>query len=507
MSFFPKIIALDLDGTLLDSEKRISPANYAALAAAAACGALVVPATGRFFRMMPAAVRDLPFVRYAITCNGAEVFDRVRDEAVVREDIPLETALGVMRILDRHDLIYDCYMDGWGWMTKSMQERASDYVADRHYIQVIRDYRTPVPELKAHIASVGHGVQKIMAFARDPGVFDRVRGDLEKEFGDLALSSATWNNFEVNAPAATKGAALLSLAKHLGVDPADTLAFGDASNDLPMIRAAGIGVAMANASADICAAADRVAPTNDESGVAAVVNELLGIRHMKLVSYNIRHGQGVDGALDIPRIARIIAREQPDFAGIQEVDVRTSRVRGLDEAAELGRLTGMHPVFGRAIDYANGEYGVLLLAREAPLSVLRLPLPGAEPRLLLLAEFSDCWFGTTHLAVDSERARMDSIAGIRDAVQGRKKPVFLTGDWNAGPDSTTLRGLGEFLTLLSDTSARTYHGKGDSSLCIDYIAVDAAHAADVLVEEFHVVEERVASDHAPIVASVALLPR
>ena len=68
-----KIIALDLDGTLLDSQKRLSSVNRAALARAAEKGALVVPTTGRFFGMMPACIRELPFVRYAITINGAQV--------------------------------------------------------------------------------------------------------------------------------------------------------------------------------------------------------------------------------------------------------------------------------------------------------------------------------------------------------------------------------------------------------------------------------------------------
>ena len=117
-----RIIALDLDGTLLDSQKRLSSANRAALERAAGKGILIVPTTGRFFGMMPPAVRDLPFVRYAITINGAQVYDRETDTALVRDEIPLETALGVMELLDGHDVIYDCYRNNWGWMTAAMQD-------------------------------------------------------------------------------------------------------------------------------------------------------------------------------------------------------------------------------------------------------------------------------------------------------------------------------------------------------------------------------------------------
>ena len=95
-----RLIALDLDGTLLDSQKRLSAVNRDALARAAAKGVLVVPTTGRFFGMMPPAVRDLPFVRYAITINGAQVYDRATGTAIVREEMPLTAALAIMELLD-----------------------------------------------------------------------------------------------------------------------------------------------------------------------------------------------------------------------------------------------------------------------------------------------------------------------------------------------------------------------------------------------------------------------
>ena len=108
------IVALDLDGTLLDSQKRLSAANRAALERAAAEGVQIVPTTGRFFGMMPAVVRDLPFVRYAITVNGAEVYDRVEDKVIAREEIPRLKAVEIMELLDGYDVIYDCYRNGWG---------------------------------------------------------------------------------------------------------------------------------------------------------------------------------------------------------------------------------------------------------------------------------------------------------------------------------------------------------------------------------------------------------
>lgn len=271
-----RIIALDLDGTLLDSQKRLSSANRAALARAAARGALVVPTTGRFFGMMPQAVRELPFVRYAITVNGAQVYDRETDTAIVREEIPLETALGVMRLLDGFDVIYDCYRANWGWMSELFKAKAAAYATDEHYLRMVNDFRRPVPELKAHLAATAAegDVQKIMLFARLDGPRDvtaRITEAVNARFPEIKVTSTTWNNLELNIASANKGVALGRFAAHLGLTLANCMALGDGRNDLTMIEAAGVGVAMANAHPDVLAAADYVSLSNDADGVAAAL--------------------------------------------------------------------------------------------------------------------------------------------------------------------------------------------------------------------------------------------
>lgn len=275
------IVALDLDGTLLDSQKRLSDVNKAALEMAADAGVLIVPTTGRFFGMMPQAVRDLPFVRYAITVNGAQVYDRETDTAMVREEIPLPMAVDLMRLLDRYDVIYDCYRSNWGWMTETLQAKAADYATDAHYLKMIREFRKPVQELKAHLLGTKPegDVQKVMMFSRNApegkSVVDAISDEVAKDFPDLKITSSTWNNLEFNISSANKGNSLRRFAECLGMTLENCVAFGDGLNDLSMIEAAGIGVAMANAHPDVLAAADMVAASNDEDGVAKTLTQLL----------------------------------------------------------------------------------------------------------------------------------------------------------------------------------------------------------------------------------------
>ena len=277
MADFPRIIALDLDGTLLDSEKRLSKANRDALERAAARGAFVVPTTGRFFKMMPEVVRDLPFVRYAITCNGAEVYDRESDSAICRAEIPLATAIGTMELLDGYDVIYDCYRNGWGLMTEALQAKAEAYAPDKHYLRMVREFRRPVPDLKEHLrATAAEGdVQKIMLFAHNgaasQATLDAIVREMRTRFPDIRITCSTHNNLEFNDASAHKGNALGQLAAHLGLTLADCIAFGDGRNDLTMVEAAGVGVAMANGLDEVKRAADVVAPSNDEDGVASTL--------------------------------------------------------------------------------------------------------------------------------------------------------------------------------------------------------------------------------------------
>ena len=279
-----KIIALDLDGTLLDSEKRLSEGNRMALERAAAKGVLIVPTTGRFFGMMPPAVRDLPFVRYAITINGAQVYDRETDTALVRDEIPLVMALGVMETLDRYDVIYDCYRQNWGWMTAALQDKAADYATNEHYLKMVREFRKPVPELKAHLRETAAegDVQKIMLFARNEvsgskfqvsGVLDEIKREIGAKFPDIKVTASTWNNIELNIKSAHKGNALKRFAERLGFSLANCMAFGDGMNDFTMVEQAGLGVAMANAEPEVKRVAKYVTLSNDEDGVAKGIDK------------------------------------------------------------------------------------------------------------------------------------------------------------------------------------------------------------------------------------------
>jgi len=263
-----RMIALDLDGTLLNSNKELSSGNLAALERAAAAGIEIVPTTGRFYGGMPEVIRKLPFIRYAITINGAAVADLRTGEEIYRAEIPWQQAVELMTMLDQLPVIYDCYMDNDAFMTAALKEHIDEMVSSTHYRKMVRELRKPVPELKAFLAERRHGVQKVQFFTNQPELRLQLMEELPRRFDDLCVSSSVSDNVEINQTHANKGEALLALAAHLGLKRENTMAFGDGLNDLSMIREAGLGVVMANGEDCVKEIADFITRSCDEDGVA-----------------------------------------------------------------------------------------------------------------------------------------------------------------------------------------------------------------------------------------------
>lgn len=228
-----------------------------------------------------------------------------------------------------------------------------------------------------------------------------------------------------------------------------------------------------------------------------------------IATYNIHNAiGGTDRKTDYDRIVSTITGMHPDFVAIQEADSATTRSRGKDVMRELAQRTGMNSLFAPAIEYGGGRYGIGILSRETPLSVTRIPLPGREEaRMLLIAEYSRCYFACTHLSLtEADRETSARILARAAALRTRKdKPFIIAGDWNMTPDSHTLDIITRDFTLLNETTANTFPADRPDS-CIDYIAVadDCADCVSVLHTE--VINEPAASDHRPVCATIILTP-
>ena len=221
-------------------------------------------------------------------------------------------------------------------------------------------------------------------------------------------------------------------------------------------------------------------------------------QHLQIMSYNVRHCAGMDLVVDYDRTASVIAQQQPDVIVLQELDSMTGRSGHQDQLGELASRTGYHPVFGAAIEFDGGQYGVGFLTREIPLSTKRIPLPGEEPRVLLVVELKDYVIACTHLDLD-EAQRLASVPLIVEEAEQWQKPFLLAGDWNDEPGSELLEAMTQHFTVLSGNDA-TYPAD-EPTACIDYVAAFNGRAEAI---GSHVIDEPEASDHRPLVVWVRL---
>lgn len=220
-----------------------------------------------------------------------------------------------------------------------------------------------------------------------------------------------------------------------------------------------------------------------------------------LMSYNVHNCIGMDGKFDVARIAGVLSDSDADVVCLQELDSVTQRSNGRDLLQELGSLTGMHATYAAAISYLGGSYGIGVLSRQEPLSVVRVPLPGREERrVLLVVEFADCVVANAHLSLVAAD-QLSSIRILRRALRVYDKPVYLMGDFNALPDSRCVKRMSKRFCALSSMSHYTFPASVPNR-CIDYVWGVKASGRTYEVVESRTVNEAVASDHRPIVVRV-----
>lgn len=225
--------------------------------------------------------------------------------------------------------------------------------------------------------------------------------------------------------------------------------------------------------------------------------------YVKVMSYNIRNGIGIDNANNIQRTANVINSIRPNIVAVQEVDSMTKRSGNRYVLGELAERTNMYPYFAPAIDYDGGKYGIGLLSQEKPLSVRRVALPGREEaRTLFVADLPLYTFIGTHLSL-TEEDRMASLSIIKAITDTCSKPVFVAGDLNDTPKSKFINALSKDYVALTPADKFTFPADKPTET-IDYIFAPKNKAALMTTEWAKVVDDTVASDHRPVAVRLRL---
>lgn len=265
-----KLIALDMDGTLLNSRKEISSKNFQMLNRAIEKNINIVPATGRPLCGLPKELINIKGIKYAICSNGASIINIKTNEVIYYCILSMEKVISVIKRLSVIDPILDIFADGKIITEKRNFKRMDGFLIPDNMKKYIYDTRTETDDIIEYVNKEAKYIEKINLFFKDINQRKLVGEELSNIEG-ITITSSLNNNMEVNNEKANKGEALLWLSKYLKLSKEQVMACGDSENDLPMLKAAGLGVAMANASEEIKNVADYISSSNDEDGIAAAI--------------------------------------------------------------------------------------------------------------------------------------------------------------------------------------------------------------------------------------------
>lgn len=271
-----RLIAIDLDGTLLRSDKNLSERSRRVLEECIRRGIYIVPCTGRTFEGIPEPVRRIEGIRYAILTNGACIQDAETGEILERRGLCWEKAMHVINRIEDFPLMYDCYIEGRGKADRRFLDTLEYYEIRPEICRLIRETRDPLPSLREYLEEKQPLLDKMNIYFKgyDRDTKQRVRQELAQIEGIIVTSSMP-NNLEINGEGAAKGEAVRRLARRLKIPVSQTMAFGDGENDRSMVELAGVGVAMENGNPLIKKCASYIAPPNDADGVAEIIEKLV----------------------------------------------------------------------------------------------------------------------------------------------------------------------------------------------------------------------------------------
>ncbi len=232
---------------------------------------------------------------------------------------------------------------------------------------------------------------------------------------------------------------------------------------------------------------------------------------LRILAYNIHHGEGMDEVVDLERIAALVRAVDPDLVALQEVDSVTSRTNAVDQAAELGRLTGLEPTFGSFMPYQGGAYGMALLSRWpiSESSNLRLP-DGEEPRTALSAVVTSPESGQSLRFVGihfyrTDEERLAQAKRLEELLGEEEVPTVLAGDFNSTPGSDVMIHLAQAWFIVDKGEDRFTFSSYAPEREIDFVLFQPSDRF-VVVGQW-LITEPVASDHRPVVVDLVLRDR
>ena len=269
-----KMVGLDLDGTLLTSQKKISAYTREVLEQAVAQGCIVLISTGRPLSAVSKEVLEIKGMRYAVTVNGAKILNLETGEVLSATPLPFELAVEVLDICCDYDSIPELITEDKIYTKASCLTHLEDYYSNPSMIEYVLNTRTPIEDVKKMLRETQKPIDTMRAVFCYPEERLAARKRLETMPG-IVVTNSSDVDLEINVEGVDKGRGLLWLGQQLGIQRDEIMACGDSCNDYEMLKAVGFAVAMENGEDEVKAIADYITDTNDRDGVAKAIERFV----------------------------------------------------------------------------------------------------------------------------------------------------------------------------------------------------------------------------------------
>ena len=269
------LLALDLDGTALKSNNTLSEAVKKAIENAYKSGIIIVAASGRPFASMPKAILDMPEFEYYIASNGAAVYDRngKRLQSVTLNEYDV---LKLLKLTESYDLIWEAFLEGETCTDSRYYNDPMSYGCSAAYVDYVRSSRGTSDDMRGYIFDNRKRLDSVEFVSIDRELREKLRYMIEKNIPTFYVTSSSRNFVEIMDGEATKANALRFICDLLNIPLEETAAAGNADNDVDMIVEAGLGVAVKNATPKCLNAADILVESNDNDGIAELIEMIRG---------------------------------------------------------------------------------------------------------------------------------------------------------------------------------------------------------------------------------------
>ena len=269
------LLALDLDGTALKSNNTLSEAVKKAIENAYKSGIIIVAASGRPFASMPKAILDMPEFEYYIASNGAAVYDRngKRLQSVTLNEYDV---LKLLKLTESYDLIWEAFLEGETCTDSRYYNDPMSYGCSAAYVDYVRSSRGTSDDMRGYIYDNRKRLDSVEFVSIDRELREKLRYMMEKNIPTFYVTSSSRNFVEIMDGEATKANALRFICDLLNIPLEETAAAGNADNDVDMIVEAGLGVAVKNATPKCLNAADILVGSNDNDGIAELIEMIRG---------------------------------------------------------------------------------------------------------------------------------------------------------------------------------------------------------------------------------------